>query len=209
MRARAVRSRKRGASGPYPNAPPDCGAAQITHVVPTHSKEVDDVLGGEEAWKNVDATSGARPVREQRTSGSGLRFALAAVCPKCSHNKAFFMQVQIRSGDEPMTTFYKARAPGSAVRRRRLSRAPAAVRCLQAPVARGMSGMSARYDSLAAPAEGADGEDGDALDEQEWQPWHASTAGVHACCAAPRSQHLTVNCAPPRDSHGVAGPGGV
>jgi DNA-directed RNA polymerase III subunit RPC11 len=113
MRARAVRGGQYAVHTPYPNSRTYGGAAQITHVVPTHSKEVDDVLGGEEAWRNVDATSGARPVREQRTSGSGLRFALAAVCPKCSHNKAFFMQVQIRSGDEPMTTFYKARAPGS------------------------------------------------------------------------------------------------
>ncbi len=34
-------------------------APQITHLVPTHAKEVDDVLGGEEAWRNVDATAGA------------------------------------------------------------------------------------------------------------------------------------------------------
>jgi hypothetical protein len=27
--------------------------------VPTLTKEVDDVLGGEEAWKNVDSTAGA------------------------------------------------------------------------------------------------------------------------------------------------------
>ncbi|KZV80277.1 hypothetical protein EXIGLDRAFT_781169 [Exidia glandulosa HHB12029] len=28
-------------------------------------------------------------------------------CPKCEHDKAFFNQMQIRSADEPMTTFYK------------------------------------------------------------------------------------------------------
>lgn len=50
-------------------------------------KEVDDVLGGKEAWENVDQ--------------------LAADCPKCSNKKAYFMQIQIRSADEPMTTFYK------------------------------------------------------------------------------------------------------
>lgn len=49
-------------------------------------KEIDEVLGGEEAWKNVDST-------EER-------------CPKCSHNRAYFMQLQTRSADEPMTTFY-------------------------------------------------------------------------------------------------------
>lgn len=30
-----------------------------------------------------------------------------ARCPHCEHNKAYFMQIQIRSADEPSTTFYK------------------------------------------------------------------------------------------------------
>eukprot|EP00850_Spirogloea_muscicola_P005625 SM000026S08874 [mRNA] locus=s26:223338:224061:+ [translate_table: standard] len=50
-------------------------------------KEVDDVLGGEEAWKNVDR--------------------IEVTCEKCQSSEAFFMQVQTRSADEPMTTFYK------------------------------------------------------------------------------------------------------
>ncbi|KXN68248.1 hypothetical protein CONCODRAFT_79818 [Conidiobolus coronatus NRRL 28638] len=50
-------------------------------------KEVDDVLGGEAAWANVDATD--------------------VPCPKCEHTRAYFFQLQIRSADEPMTTFYK------------------------------------------------------------------------------------------------------
>ncbi|KAK3088516.1 hypothetical protein FSP39_020084 [Pinctada imbricata] len=50
-------------------------------------KEVDDVLGGAAAWENVDSTE--------------------ETCPKCSHKRAFFMQIQTRSADEPMTTFYK------------------------------------------------------------------------------------------------------
>jgi hypothetical protein len=33
--------------------------AQIKHKVPTQNKEVDDVLGGDEAWANVDSTEGA------------------------------------------------------------------------------------------------------------------------------------------------------
>ena len=49
--------------------------------------EVDDVLGGDDAWKNVDKT--------------------AATCPKCDHGQAYFMQIQIRSADEPMSTFFK------------------------------------------------------------------------------------------------------
>jgi DNA-directed RNA polymerase III subunit RPC11 len=50
-------------------------------------KKTDDVLGGAEAWKNVDRTE--------------------AQCPKCKNNEAFYMQVQTRSADEPMTIFYK------------------------------------------------------------------------------------------------------
>ena len=52
-------------------APSRAAARQITHVVPTHAKEVDDVLGGEEAWRNVDATAGAR--RDTARSRPGRR----------------------------------------------------------------------------------------------------------------------------------------
>ncbi|KAL0068433.1 RNA polymerase III C11 subunit [Marasmius tenuissimus] len=50
-------------------------------------KEVDDVLGGEEMWKHADST--------------------AASCPRCNNSQAYFYQLQIRSADEPMTTFYR------------------------------------------------------------------------------------------------------
>ncbi|MCJ1307085.1 RNA polymerase III C11 subunit [Agyrium rufum] len=52
-------------------------------------KEVEDVMGGKDAWANVDKTD--------------------AQCPRegCDGSYAFFYQVQIRSADEPMTTFYK------------------------------------------------------------------------------------------------------
>ncbi len=52
-------------------------------------KEVDDVLGGKDAWKDVDQTT----VQEG--------------CTQCGNKKAYFMQIQIRSADEPMTIFYK------------------------------------------------------------------------------------------------------
>ena len=47
-------------------------------------KEVDDVLGGEGAWDNVDQT--------------------AAQCPaeSCDSGRAYFFQLQIRSADEPV-----------------------------------------------------------------------------------------------------------
>lgn len=51
-------------------------------------KEVDDVLGG--GWDNVDQTK--------------------VQCPNydnCGGESAYFFQLQIRSADEPMTTFYK------------------------------------------------------------------------------------------------------
>ena len=59
----------------------------VVSTVRLKQKAVDDVLGGEEAWKNVDKTD--------------------AICPKCSHGKAYFMQIQTRSADEPASLFYK------------------------------------------------------------------------------------------------------
>uniref|UniRef100_A0A8C2YE96 DNA-directed RNA polymerase subunit n=1 Tax=Coturnix japonica TaxID=93934 RepID=A0A8C2YE96_COTJA len=44
------------------------------------------VLGGGSAWENV---------------------GFHQPCPKCEHPRAYFMQIQTRSADEPMTTFYK------------------------------------------------------------------------------------------------------
>ena len=50
-------------------------------------KQVDDILGGASTWENVDRTM--------------------TVCPSCNHNEAYFLQMQIRSADEPMSIFYK------------------------------------------------------------------------------------------------------
>uniref|UniRef100_A0A6M2DJL9 DNA-directed RNA polymerase subunit n=1 Tax=Xenopsylla cheopis TaxID=163159 RepID=A0A6M2DJL9_XENCH len=50
-------------------------------------KELTHVMGGAAAWENVDSTD--------------------AVCPACGNGRAYFMQMQTRSADEPMTTFYK------------------------------------------------------------------------------------------------------
>ncbi|KAJ7058632.1 hypothetical protein C8F01DRAFT_1148815 [Mycena amicta] len=60
---------------------------QMTSRTKLVRKAVDDVLGGEEAWKDADKTM--------------------ASCPKCNNDKAYFYQLQIRSADEPMTTFYR------------------------------------------------------------------------------------------------------
>jgi DNA-directed RNA polymerase III subunit RPC11 len=29
------------------------------------------------------------------------------MCPRCSHQRAYFFQMQTRSADEPMSTFYR------------------------------------------------------------------------------------------------------
>ncbi|KAI3630437.1 hypothetical protein MIR68_001866 [Amoeboaphelidium protococcarum] len=50
-------------------------------------KKIDDILGGSKAWENVDTCD--------------------AVCPKCEHRRAYFMQIQIRSADEPASVFFK------------------------------------------------------------------------------------------------------
>jgi DNA-directed RNA polymerase III subunit RPC11 len=60
---------------------------QVTNRIEPKKKAVDDILGGAAAWENVDRTM--------------------SVCPQCSHNEAYFLQMQIRSADEPMSVFYK------------------------------------------------------------------------------------------------------
>ena len=52
-------------------------------------KQVDDVLGGK------DAFVGAKEATVQEG------------CRECGHKKAYFMEIQIRSADEPMTIFFR------------------------------------------------------------------------------------------------------
>ena len=59
----------------------------ITKTFYPKLKSLDDILGGDEAWKNVQTTD--------------------EKCPKCNHPKAYFKELQIRSADEPMTLFFK------------------------------------------------------------------------------------------------------
>lgn len=70
-------------SCPYKQAITD----RIESVKYSKLKEVDDVLNDANTWKNVDQAD--------------------TKCPKCEHEKAYFMQMQIRSADEPSTTFYR------------------------------------------------------------------------------------------------------
>ena len=66
-------------------------AQTYREVVPLARKKVDDVLGGEDAWKNVDQTD--------------------QTCPACGHGRAYYIQIQIRSADEPSTMFFKCSKP--------------------------------------------------------------------------------------------------
>eukprot|EP01083_Nonionella_stella_P050348 133930_1 len=66
-----------------------CGIGRpVVADTPLVKKEVDDVLGGSEAWINA-----------QRTD--------TVTCEKCGNTGAFYFQLQTRSADEPMTTMYK------------------------------------------------------------------------------------------------------
>ncbi|KAF8481525.1 hypothetical protein JB92DRAFT_2764936 [Gautieria morchelliformis] len=57
---------------------------QMTSRTRLKRKELDDVLGEEEMWKDAD--------RAEKQ------------CDKCDSTRAYYRQLQIRSADEPMTT---------------------------------------------------------------------------------------------------------
>ena len=62
-------------------------SSTISKQVTLERKEVDDVLGGEDAWKNVQKA--------------------AAVCESCGNKEAYFREIQTRSADEPATLFFR------------------------------------------------------------------------------------------------------
>lgn len=64
---------------PYVHTP-----SRVTSEVHTQKKRIEAVE--DENWDSVDKTE--------------------ALCPN-GHREAYFMQIQIRSADEPMTTFFK------------------------------------------------------------------------------------------------------
>lgn len=87
---------RRGADTAGSGAALECGTCTYVHrprarlerrVARLPRKAVDDVLGGAAAWDLADRT--------------------AAACDRCGHGEAFFFQMQTRSADEPMSTFYR------------------------------------------------------------------------------------------------------
>ena len=78
------------------------------------NKDIDDILGGPEAWKNAELTDGKHRVR--LCAPGPVRSAsapfVAAICTKCNNNKAYFLQLQVRSTEEPPTNFYKCAGCG-------------------------------------------------------------------------------------------------
>lgn len=65
---------------------------QVSSRMYLQRKQVDDVMGGEDSWKNVDSTEGMYAA-----------LLTPVTCPKCDNDRAYFMQLQIRSADEPST----------------------------------------------------------------------------------------------------------
>lgn len=97
-------------------------------------KEVEDVLGGADSWKNVDKTEGELdsfgcvlpPAQKRQADIQTKTLSIPCICgmlittntvnckeEKCDNRSAYFRQVQIRSADEPMTTFYKVLPPAT------------------------------------------------------------------------------------------------
>lgn len=62
-------------------------SGQISRSLTLTRKSVDPVLGGETAWQGADKTQNP--------------------CPVCAFPDAFWIQMQIRSSDEPMSRFYR------------------------------------------------------------------------------------------------------
>ncbi|KAL5709080.1 hypothetical protein ACHQM5_019806 [Ranunculus cassubicifolius] len=50
-----------------------------------------------------------KPIDAIFSEADAMKFAskTEATCPSCHHGQAYFRQLQIRSADEPMTTFYQ------------------------------------------------------------------------------------------------------
>ncbi|KAH8692753.1 DNA-directed RNA polymerase III subunit RPC10 [Talaromyces proteolyticus] len=102
----------------------ECHSCPYQHVIDTmyyekrtlKQKEAEDVMGGKKMWENADSMEGELKLGENKKKINGrivtliIDFCLYPVqCPNegCTSDRAYFRQLQIRSADEPMTTFLK------------------------------------------------------------------------------------------------------
>lgn len=74
-------------------------------------KEVEQVFGGKDEWANADSVESEIAPRLVWVVVTVMLIILAAQCPAegCDSDRAYFYQLQIRSADEPMTTFLRVR----------------------------------------------------------------------------------------------------
>ena len=76
----------------------------ITSEIELKRKETRVILGGKENWKNAATTSGGKNKSSHKRNNISL---FLVRCDKCQNTTAYYRQIQIRSADEPMTTFYR------------------------------------------------------------------------------------------------------
>lgn len=71
-------------------------------------KQVDEILSDSAMWENVDSTDEKCPKCIYLIIKIQNALKLIKFFPKIGeHPRAYFMQLQTRSADEPMTTFYR------------------------------------------------------------------------------------------------------
>lgn len=99
----AVRTGPALAQPCYPPKTPACGGRNGRRPAPT-------ALARATAGRITKLPSPTAPRRQPLAHTRRLLVLPAALCPACGHRRAYFMQLQIRSADEPMTTFYKVSA---------------------------------------------------------------------------------------------------
>lgn len=80
--------------------------------VPMKGKEVEDVFGGSKEFENADTVASESSFFFSFSFPFIMAhdvFSFTAQCPaeNCGGDRAYFFQLQIRSADEPMTTFLK------------------------------------------------------------------------------------------------------
>lgn len=74
---------------------------ELSHKLPLTRKVVDHILS-EDDWKSAQKTDMGIKKKKKK-----MKANILVTCEKCNNRGAYFMQLQIRSADEPMTTFYK------------------------------------------------------------------------------------------------------